>query len=721
MDFKQLHESTLPKLEGILRDIFPAGKVQGREFKVGSLRGEEGESLSINLETGVWSDFATAETGGDLTSLLAAKLDYKQIDAAILIQKLIESPSVGRKELRFILGGGKPKKSKVNPESLTGPNPAYTPDHFILNEWGTPVGVWEYNNSEGRLVFVVCRYGDDSAKTYRPWTWDGYRWVCKAYDEGRPLFNLSLLSQLPNARVLIVEGEKCADVAKEALSEWFVPITWAGGAKAINKTMWSPLTGRHVVIWPDADPPGYKAASDIAKIIEKIATSIHIVRTTDLPEGSDIADLDMDGESIVAWVDANLTEHTPPQDSQRLPEGDEWKVDLQLSEKGAVKTSNHNIGLIIRNDPYFAKRWWIEEWDGKFNVLDQPAGESEVFNARMYFSKQWKIEIGNDLIYQALDASLTRKNTTQIWLTDLVWDQTPRFGILASEVLKIQGSDYVTEVMRLLTCGMVARAMKPGCKFDYCIILRGPQGIGKTLFFEKLGGSRYVMLYTHTVQDKDLLGAIGTGWVVSIEELFDTRASLRELKSMISSTTDTWRRPYHREMSSQPKRCVLVGTTDAETEFLDDMAGYRRFIIVECGAKRFNIQLFEDMREQLFAEAFHYWKTDPNWFKLSDSSAKESKAVATNWEIDDAWTEPVTQFVEDKEVITMLDVLQTCLLLPPSIHDPRMTRRVHRILSRLGFAKTRLRIQGSGKAGRLWAYERRGEPQEDDSPSEATA
>lgn len=705
MDFKELHQKTLPRLEELLISIFPAGKIQGREFKIGSLRGEAGDSLSINLDTGVWMDFATgqSESGGDLASLLAAKLDFKMTDAGILIQTMLEDPSAGRKELRFILNGGKKKVSTVNPEAVSGPNPTWTKDHFIVGEWGVPVQVWEYYNSAGRLVFVVCRYGDDSAKSYRPWTWDGYRWQCKAYNEGRPLYNLAGLSAEPNARVLIVEGEKCVDAAKQLLGQWFVPVTWAGGAKAISKTVWNALAGRHVVVWPDADPPGYKAALDIVDLLKGSAASLHIVNTQDLPPAADIADFELDGPSIISWMDMNLNEVAITPMTETLPEGGEWKKELQLTDRGGVRNSTHNVQVIIQNDPYFAGTWWTEDWDGKFQIGDKPAGETEIFGARVHLSKQWGLEVSDEMMYKALDATLPRRNSIQEWLGGLVWDGVPRFDRLAAEVFKLPDNPYISEVLQLLITGMVARAMDPGCKFDYCVILRGPQGVGKTLFFEKLARERYVMLYSRTTQDKDILGAVATGWIVSIEELFDSRASLKELKSMISATVDTWRKPYHREMQSQPKRCVLVGTTDAGADFLDDMAGYRRFLIIECGSEKFNLELMEEMRDQLFAEAVVRWKSNPEWYKLSETSLKEANIVTSNWEVEDAWLGPISEFLKDKDTTTMLEVLTNCLFIAASMHDSRVTKRAHRVLHSLGFDRVRLRV----KDGRLRAYQRR--------------
>lgn len=55
--------------EHVCRHLLPAGKRQGNEWHCGNLRGEPGRSVSVNLATGLWSDFATGESGSNLVEL----------------------------------------------------------------------------------------------------------------------------------------------------------------------------------------------------------------------------------------------------------------------------------------------------------------------------------------------------------------------------------------------------------------------------------------------------------------------------------------------------------------------------------------------------------------------------------------------------------------------------------------------------------------------------
>lgn len=171
------------------------------------------------------------------------------------------------------------------------PNAPAPPDeHFQL---GVPCVVWRYATSTGGTAFFVCRWDTTAGKEIRPLCFgnDG-SWAWKAMPEGRPLLHLDKLTGNPDAPVLVVEGEKTADAAQRMLTGWIVT-SWSGGCNAVAKTDWGPLQGRRIIVWPDADEPGRKAAADIGQKIQvQIVDPPH-----DVPEGWDLADAEKDGWS----------------------------------------------------------------------------------------------------------------------------------------------------------------------------------------------------------------------------------------------------------------------------------------------------------------------------------------------------------------------------------------------------------------------------------------
>lgn len=182
--------------------------------------------------------------------------------------------------------------------------------------------VWDYHLADGKLAFKVLRWNQlNGGKAIRPATCGvssksgKMEWRLKAYPAPRPLYNLpALLATETGKRVLIVEGEKCAEVAKE-ISKNSIVTTWTGGAKAWKQTDWKPLKGRTVVLWPDADDPGRKVMRDIAAHLTKLGCTVVVLEPgDDLPKGYDIADaLEKRGEDGTKELFKQLCENARQQ------------------------------------------------------------------------------------------------------------------------------------------------------------------------------------------------------------------------------------------------------------------------------------------------------------------------------------------------------------------------------------------------------------------------
>jgi hypothetical protein len=70
----------------LARELLPRGRREGQEWRVGSVAGETGKSMSVHLSgprAGVWSDFASGDAG-DALDLVGACLYASDKRAAIL-------------------------------------------------------------------------------------------------------------------------------------------------------------------------------------------------------------------------------------------------------------------------------------------------------------------------------------------------------------------------------------------------------------------------------------------------------------------------------------------------------------------------------------------------------------------------------------------------------------------------------------------------------------
>ena len=318
LDFAAINAAALSSLESLVTEWLPAGRREGHEWKVGSLSGKPGRSLSINLTSGVWKDFSTDAGGGDPISLLAAIRSCGMKDAAV---------ELGERLRTGIESESAPKAKAANADwtPTTAHSAIALPSVIRHHRFGQPSGVWEYRDSTGRLFGAVCRFDlPGGGKDVVPLTWarhaDGrqqFRWL--SFAKPRPIYGLDLLAADPEAGVLIVEGEKTADAARKICPG--VVVTWPGGSKAARFTDWSPLAGRRVNIWPDRDQPGIDAARAIAKALAGIAAKVRVITPPSGPsDGWDLADAVAEGWSRAQLVEAMkpraepMLEPEPPQD-----------------------------------------------------------------------------------------------------------------------------------------------------------------------------------------------------------------------------------------------------------------------------------------------------------------------------------------------------------------------------------------------------------------------
>ena len=303
--FEQVKAALAPRLPEVLADLLPGGRISGRDYVCASLQGDAGTSCATNLETGKGSDFATGESWGDVIALAAKVWNMRQGKAA---QELAR---------RYHVDTGQNAPQPIQQPAafsviLPVPDAASQPPRCHAQH-GQASALWRYADAQGQTLGYVARFETPAGKVILPLCFGQYgtgrpQWVWKALPEPRPLYNLPSLTAVPdNAPVLLVEGEKTADAAQE-LFPHCAALTWSGGANAVGKADWSPLTGRVVIIWPDNDEPGFKGALEIASLLKSTAASIRVVLpSASLPEKWDVADPAPEGFNPHAALQDALT------------------------------------------------------------------------------------------------------------------------------------------------------------------------------------------------------------------------------------------------------------------------------------------------------------------------------------------------------------------------------------------------------------------------------
>lgn len=343
-DFESVARAALAQCQDLLPRWFPAGKFHGREFVVGDLRGTPGESLSINVQTGQWADFSTDDRGGDLISLFAAMNRIKQIEAAQQLSDIlggIVQPSPRTAHVTPFPTPESPEWDGIFPMPEDTPNP---PDRHPQH--GIPTHIATYRDMAGRPIALVYRCEPSPGeKQVVPLTYcrntrtDRMEWRWQSLPKPRSLYRADLLGRVPDAFVLLVEGEPKCDAANKALPENWICLSWANGANSWSKADWSMLARREVTIWPDADPPGIAAARQIADQLPHYGATAKVLDPPrDAPKGWDVADALVDG-----WDQQRLLAFIAPEKKRPL-----WYSDRVRDEKDIPRREWLAKGYLIR-------------------------------------------------------------------------------------------------------------------------------------------------------------------------------------------------------------------------------------------------------------------------------------------------------------------------------------------------------------------------------------
>tara|TARA_R100000734_G_C3313116_1_gene104361 strand:+ start:540 stop:1796 length:1257 start_codon:yes stop_codon:yes gene_type:complete len=164
------------------------------------------------------------------------------------------------------------------------------------------------------------------------------------------------------------------------------------------------------------------------------------------------------------------------------------------------------------------------------------------------------------------------------------------------------------QMMKVTLIGMIARVLNRGCKFDTCLTLKGEQGIGKSSFWRILAGEEW-FCDTWQQGEKDLLLTIQTCWVFEIAELdgMTNKKDAAQIKSLLSSSTDNFRRPYEAAPDNHPRPSIFVGTCN-RADFLTDSTGSRRFQIIDLENNFIDLEKLEKDRLKILKAALKAYR-----------------------------------------------------------------------------------------------------------------
>ncbi|WP_103897030.1 MobA/MobL family protein [Rickettsia fournieri] len=439
-----------------IRGVAGAIKRSGSEISMGS--------LSMNLNKGTWIRHSSGK-GGNIFGFVAegavvSKRQSLEI-VAELAQLRAESNSYDyrisrvNKEQTQEQTQQKPENEWIVAQDKITNSDIFDPNKHLkgMMQHNTLEAVYAYKDANDKLLGYVVRFvgKEDGKKQTLPVTYcynaakDEYSWRLKGFtDKGnKPIFGIEK-AICSSKTILIVEGEKAAIAASKILPDYNV-VSWIGGSNAADKVNWGQLQWRDVIIWPDNDQPGFKAAEVIKDKLNKANDHIGFVSVIDpttlkfngsihkdlLPEKWDLADRLPDGMTIANVKEAIENVSAAHLDIQQIQnvlqstnasDASQWLVERNIWQevfKGKIVNEEKITGLVANNEFKAATFFSAEESSNYVKYLEV-TGKGSVahdylkYNSPMYQDILTSLATRDERLSESIKELNNGNNTSDI-------------------------------------------------------------------------------------------------------------------------------------------------------------------------------------------------------------------------------------------------------------------------------------------------------------------
>lgn len=347
---------------------------------------------------------------------------------------------------------------------------------------------------------------------------------------------------------------------------------------------------------------------------------------------------------------------------------------LVSDKDGKPAITIENFAVIMRNDSTYA-RVHYNELTGCAEIHNVSKGkvsitrwtDADEAKSMMYIESRYGL-YSKDKHAAALRILFEERSYNPIIdiVDNIKWDGKSRCREFLSTWAKVEDTAYTREVSRLIFAGGIHRLYQPGTKFDDVPILIGTrQGEGKSSLIRFLAINDQYYGEVNMMEGQQAIEQLRGKWICEISELLAlTKTKEQEAaKAYITRQVDSYRKPWDKNVSDLPRRCIMIGTTNSDSP-LTDRTGNRRYYPVEVHCNGYD--LFDHEQEcreyilQCWAEARELYKAGkmPNYAdrKLT-AQYREAQENATQ---DDWRVGAITAFLERKNPGELTCVREVC-------------------------------------------------------------
>lgn len=322
---------------------------------------------------------------------------------------------------------------------------------------------------------------------------------------------------------------------------------------------------------------------------------------------------------------------------------EDWVDEMELEKSGAIKNTIANVVLILSHDENLRQRFGFNEfeqretatkslpWDKGVKKYPRPLEDADDAQLRLYLERAYGV-VARGAITDGLTVVLRGNSYHPVkdYIDALEWDGIDRLDELFINIFGAADNFYTRAITRKAFVAAVARIYRPGIKFDYCTVIVGEQGIGKSSSLARMAGDWFNDSVTDITGTK-ALEAIQGSWIMELGELAGLRkAEVEAVKHFISKTEDRFRVAYGKRVEHFPRRCVFFATTN-EDDFLRDVSGNRRFWVINTKGGSpfvdFKDYLDDFTVSQLWAEAKERWTQGEPLYLETKKLEREAKLI----------------------------------------------------------------------------------------------
>ena len=366
------------------------------------------------------------------------------------------------------------------------------------------------------------------------------------------------------------------------------------------------------------------------------------------------------------------------------------------------------------------KTW--QEWSEGHQALSREQIEKNYFLRRgdkrtplSFSDSKWRIAL--NALSQRIAYDPFKK-----WLLDLpnfadldVDMRMPRVRMLLHDMLGAEDTE-LNRFASVYTFGQaVCRALSPGMKFDAQVVLIGPQGCGKSSFYELAFPEEYrdtwftdALRWDSPIKEQveTVLGAV---IVEAAENVGFRHADVERTKAMLSRSRDKVRLAYRANAGIFKRRCAIVSTTNNPDCVPFDPTGSRRHIPVVCnprdGMDRDAMEEFWDIyRDAIWAEVLHLQREQFRFVLMGEMERAAMGLAERHMDSDEVLENEVAFLSADshKSGANMRDLMSEMGILPA--HGGKVSTKDQRdtgaVLRRAGWTKKS--TSRGGKSVKLW-------------------